>query len=171
VSIEYESDNPDHSRIVGMRTREFGFGAVLVLLIPLVGAAFAMRGLRSGKELSALLARGRVARGRLCMRTPTNMHVNGRPVLALAFEFEAENGRTYTTVAFPADPDVLQDEETEQLVYDPQNPTRASMLDHLPGAPRIDENGRFAETMPADTIVVTMVPLLSVAALVAVLLW
>jgi hypothetical protein len=166
ISVEFPSGDPEHSRIVGMRDHRFGLSSAFVFVFPIIGLMLAARGLRSGKQASELLARGCVARGRLCGRAETNVLINDKPVMALTFEFEVD-GRKYRTTARTATPDALTDEETEQLVYAPSNPRRATMIDHLPGAPRIDEDGRFAEVMPIDTIVFTALPAIAVIELVA----
>ncbi|NVB85123.1 MAG: hypothetical protein HOV81_42550 [Kofleriaceae bacterium] len=46
------------------------------------------------------------------------------------------------------EPQRLEDDETETLVYDPGWPDHATPLDHLPGSPTIDADGRLSATGP-----------------------
>jgi hypothetical protein len=41
------------------------------------------------------------------------------------------------------DPQKLEDDAQERLLYHPDRPARAVMLDSLPGAPKVDETGHF----------------------------
>ncbi len=46
----------------------------------------------------------------------------------------------------------------EPLLYDPGAPSRAVLLDELPGNPRIDENGQIRLDSPAKTLLALIVP-------------
>ncbi len=147
VTVEYPEANSKYARIVGMRSRTFEFeaGGLIVLVFPLVALWMIVGGGRSGWRACALLRRGRVGWGRLVSRQGTGTSIDEQPVIALTFEFVTGEGQRCQAVARTHEPGPLLDDEWEQLVYDPRDPRRSSMIDHLPGAPRIDAEGRLHE--------------------------
>jgi len=60
------------------------------------------------------------------------------------------------------EPEHLQDDAEEPLLYDPIRPSRATLLDHLPGAPRIDDMGQIQTQSPIRSLLVLIVPTLSI---------
>jgi len=144
VTIEYVSSNPNISRIEGTRSGTFSpWVLCLVGLFPLVGIIFVTVSMWSGFKANRLLTHGRVALGTLIDKQPTSTRINNQTVYKLTFEFTADNGQRYEAVARSHQPFVLEDEPQEQLLYDPQNPRKAVLLDNLPGEPDIDEWGNI----------------------------
>lgn len=133
VKVQYSESDPKVSRIAGMRTGEFGPWILLVALpFLLVGSGFFIYGLRKAKKGIYLLQVGEVARGKLISKEPTSMKINKQTVYKLNFQFMANDGNTYTAVCKSHIPHLLEDEETEKLVYDPNAPEQALLLDSLP---------------------------------------
>ncbi|MCB0166234.1 MAG: hypothetical protein KDI79_18535 [Anaerolineae bacterium] len=161
VTVEYLRDRPEISRIQGTRFGTFSpWVFCLVGLFPAIGLAFVGFGLISGLRASHLLRHGKVAQGRLIEKTPTNTRINDQTVYKLTFAFTADDGRQYQAIARSHQPHNLEDEDQEQLLYDPHRPTRAVLLDNLPGAPSIDDSGyifadpsRFWRSLLLPTIV------------------
>lgn len=142
VTVEYLRDNPNISRIQGTRSGTFSpWVFCLVGLFPGIGLAFVGFGLISGLRASRLLCHGKIAQGRLIEKSPTNTRINDQRVYKLTFAFIADDGRQYQAIARSHQPGPLEDEDQEQLLYDPHHPTRAVLLDNLPGAPSFDESG------------------------------
>jgi hypothetical protein len=148
VSVEYARSDPARSRIAGMRSNPGGLGTVFIFIFPAVGLTLGLVGFRTGRRRVELLSNGLVTRGTLLTSERTNTRVNNRPVMRLTFEFEADNGATYQTVAKTHQPWGLEDEARELLVYDSRDPSRASMLDVLPCQPRFDERGNLEASLP-----------------------
>lgn len=147
VTVEYLSRRPEISRIHGARQAAFGpWVLCLVLLFPLIGLGFMLSGFRGGLKGNRLLARGKVAVGRLTSKEPTNTTINNQPVYKLTFEFQDEYGGVHEVVSKTHLPHLLEDEVEEELLYDPHNPANAVMLDNLPGSPDIDEMGYIHAT-------------------------
>lgn len=133
VKVQYSESNPKVSRIEGMRAGEFGPWILLVALpFLLVGSGFFIYGLRKAKKDIYLLQVGEVARGKLISKESTSMKINKQTVYKLNFQFTANDGNTYTAVCKSHIPHLLEDEETEKLVYDPNAPEQALLLDSLP---------------------------------------
>ncbi|MCB0193388.1 MAG: hypothetical protein KDJ65_15685 [Anaerolineae bacterium] len=163
VTIEYIRDNPEISRIQGTRTGTFSpWVFCFIGLFPAVGIAFVTTGLVSGWRANHLLTHGKVALGRLVDKSPTNTRINDKPVYKLTFAFTADDGRTHHTIARSHQPYSLEDEEEEQLLYDPHRPSRAVLLDNLPGQPTIDETGLIAADY-RHSMLVFLLPLIVLA--------
>lgn len=164
VTIEFPADAPEVSRIQGMRSALFPPWVLLVLLFPGVGLLLIGNGLRRGWRASRLLARGRPARGRLVNKRATNTKINQRIVYALTFEF-SDDGTTHRMVAKTHLTERVEDDEEEELLFDPWKPANAVLLDILPARPEVDERGCFR---PApDVGRVLLLPVLTAVGLVA----
>ena len=109
----------------------------------LVGIGFATFGYLRGRRSLRLLARGRTARGRLVEEQQALGKVNNRRVFALTFAFETEHGEQHRTTARTHRPELLEDQAEELLLYDPRAPARATLLDHLPGKPKVGDDGQL----------------------------
>lgn len=148
VTVEYldgyarAGDRPV-SRIRGMRASRAGTLVTFIFLFPIIGFGMAAFGLRRGIRARRLLTIGEVTRGILVRTEATNVKINNRPVMRLVFEFEAPRGGTYEVEARTHEPERLQDEERELLVFDAREPEEAVMLDELPCQPRVGPGGQF----------------------------
>jgi len=141
VTIEYDESHPERSRIVGMRRSLFGPAVMFVAIFPLIGALFVVFAMRGGFRRNRLLRNGLIAGGKLLKREPTNVSVNRQPVWKLTFEFVGRDGRRHEAIARTTDPSRLEDEAQEPLLYDPDDPTSAYLLDELPARPEFEPNG------------------------------
>lgn len=162
VTVEYLRRDPAWSRIEGTRTGEFSVWVLcFVSIFPLVGLSFILNGFFRGITGSRLLIHGNVAEGRLIRKEPTNTRINKKTVYKLTFEFTANDGQRYEAVAKNHLTYPLEDEEQEQIVYDPANPRRAVLVDNLPGDPDIDEWGHITLTKPGSSLAVLILPALT----------
>jgi len=143
VTVEYVPSDPSLSRIQGSRASIAGAGVVFMYILPIVGLAFAMLGVRGGIQRRYLLANGELALGKLRLKEPTNTRINNQTVYKYTFEFDVPGGGTYQATAKTHVQRKLEDEEFERLVYDPRDPTEATLLDELPCRPAIDSRGNF----------------------------
>jgi|SRR5215212_1584188 len=143
VTIEYDENHPERSRIEGMRRAQFGPAVMLVSIFPAIGLLFVLFSTRSGLRRNQLLRDGLLANGKLLGRERTNVTINDRPVWRLTFEFTGRDGQRHEASASTTDTDRLEDESTEALLYDPQNPSRAYVLDEVPARPEFEPNGEL----------------------------
>jgi len=143
VTVEYDEGNPERSRIEGMRRAQFGPMVTLVLIFPLIGVLLVAFATRSGFRRNHLLRHGLLSSGKLLGRERTNMTVNNRPVWKLTFEFTDRNGQRHEATANTTDTDRLEDEAQEPLLYDPNNPAKAFVLDEVPSRPQFEPNGEL----------------------------
>lgn len=144
VRVEFLLADPGVSRIEGLRMAPFSPWVSLVALFPAAGLLLALAGLRRGLTAVALMAEGELGLGTLRGKEATSTRVNNRPVYALTFAFTDLDGREQTVTARTHQPERLQDQAQELLVYDPSTPSRAVLIDDLPGGPALDlDQGRF----------------------------
>ncbi|MEM9858439.1 MAG: hypothetical protein AAF843_13835 [Bacteroidota bacterium] len=138
VEIEYNKDRPDVNRILGT-TSSFGGGVTFFAVIPLlVGLIWLGISIKRGLKKIRVISHGKIGRGQLAGKEPTNSTVNGETVYKLTFEFKADDGRAYQVSTKTHKTDELEDENYEVLIYDPQDPSRAFLADSLPwGVPAI----------------------------------
>lgn len=162
VTIEYRAGNPARSRIEGCRSAPFGPGVMFVLLFPAIGGCLIMVGSRGARRTLRLLVHGKQAVGTLKSKEPTNVEVNKKTVYKLTFEFQDEQGATYDVVAKTHNTARLEDDPREPLLYDPAYPQSASLLDHLPGSPKIDAMGSIQIDSVGRALLVMILPALSI---------
>ena len=166
VVVEYASSTPIRSRIEGMRRAQFGPWAVIVTIFPLIGFLLLYFGGKSGLKRTHLLRSGMFTTARLAGKEPTNMTVNDRRVYELTFEFTSRDGRRCEATARTSDPSRLEDEQQEPLLYDPENPSRAYLLDEAPGRPQIDGLGEL-QGRPLAAAMSMIIPAIVIGAHVA----
>jgi len=143
VTIEYDEKNPERSRIEGMRRAQFGAGVAFVAIFPFIGFVFVFFATKSGFRRNALLRNGLLANGKLIGRERTNMTINDRPVWKMVFEYTGRDGQRHEASANTTDTSRLEDEAQEPLLYDPDNPARAYVLDEAPARPQFESNGEL----------------------------
>ncbi len=161
VEVEYPAGRPDQARITGARTRPLHAAAALAGLPMLIAVPFLIYGVFRGRRILHLLRHGKPAFGKLLHRQPTSVRVNKRMVYKLTFEFEAD-GQKYQTTARTHRTETLSDERGEPLLYHPLDPTRATLLDHLPGAPELD-GGQFRRAASGSLVLALLPPALAIA--------
>jgi hypothetical protein len=162
VSVEYVSSIPSISRISGMRRAVFGAFAAFPVIFPLIGLAFMYFGIRYGLKANRLLGLGKIAFGKLISTESTNARINNRPVIKLTFAFEDQKGEEWEVTATTHEPAGLRDEAEEPLLYDPDNPDYAVLLDDLPGSTTFDSSGQLVPGGFLETGMTVLIPGLTV---------
>jgi hypothetical protein len=163
ATVEYPRGRPRVSRIVGLRPTPLGPMAASAAALPLVGLGIVVWTLRRGMRAVRLLRHGRPALAALKSRVATNASVNEKTVYKLTFEFVDADGVTHAHVVKTHQPEQLEDEEKERLLYDPSNPARAFAVDALPGRPQINESGGLVGESAARGLLSLVIPVASVA--------
>lgn len=172
VTVEYKEGNPRRSRIAGERMAQFGPRAAIVTIFPLIGFLILYFSTRSGIKRNYLLREGLLTTGKLVAIEPTNMTVNKRRVMELTFEFTDRSGRKCEAKAHSTDTSRLEDEPEEPLLYDPNDPTKAYLLDEAPARPKLGPDGQL-EGRPVAAALALILPGLVIAghALVLLIKW
>lgn len=144
VVIEFLPDDPATSRIKDTRTSPLGILGLLVGIFPLTGLVMLLIGLRKGRRNARIVARGKITRGRMVDKQPTNVRVNKQTVYRYTFEFDGEDGQTHQITDKTHHTSLVEDEESERILYDPANPTAGRLVDTLPGRPKVNEDGTLS---------------------------
>jgi hypothetical protein len=133
IKVQYQQDNYAVSKTNDLRSSEFGGGFTLIVLIfPLTGMIMLFFSTRKAIKEVYILKIGELAEGRLLSKIPTNTKINNQTVFELQFEFKASDGQIYQAKCRTHQYYRLEDEQLEKLVYDPDMPSNAVMLDALP---------------------------------------
>jgi hypothetical protein len=161
ATVEYVPGKPGVARIQGMRTNVFGPVVLFVVIFPLAGLGILSFGLVRGARACNLLAHGVQTSAKLTFRGSTNMRVNRQPVYEFTFVFKTLDGEVSTAKVRSA-AELFQNNAEELIVYDPRQPGRAQLLQALPGAPQIGEDGHIVSRRPASALLCAVVPLVSI---------
>ncbi len=143
VTVEYSTSDPDRARIKGTRTTEFPWMVMFVLIFPVIGLIFMVYSFRRNSKHVDLLNQGVFARGKLLNKERTNVEYNKMPVYKYTFEFTANDGMTYQATGKTHLTHLLEDEETERVIYAPNDPAYATVYDSIPGAPTLGPDGLY----------------------------
>jgi len=158
VTVQYLANDPAFARIRGMRTNVFSPAVLFVMLFPLTGLGLVVFALSRGAKACRLLRDGIPAIAKLIAKQATRVKENKRTVYKLTFEFQTGDGRAARATARTNSPEKFQDAD-EPLVYDPEKPDRAVMLDNLPGEPHIGEDGHVYCRQPMRALFSIVLPL------------
>ena len=82
-----------------------------------------------GRKANRLLANGKVAFGAFKSKELTNTRVNNSPVYKLTFQFTTDTGQTCQAVTRTYQPELLEGDQQQEVVYDPLTPSYAVMVD------------------------------------------
>jgi hypothetical protein len=152
VTVRFNDDKPQRSKIEGMRKSMFGPSALVVVIFPAIGVIGLWFTLKWGQRRNRLLANGLVADGKLEKKEPTGTMINDEPVMALTFGFTAKDGGRHTAVIKTSETKWLTDDDVEQILYDPAAPDQALALDQLDPFPDFDEGGRMMGNLKGAAI-------------------
>jgi hypothetical protein len=168
LELEVLRAQPERSRVPGLRMKEFGAGSLFTLLFPAIGLGLALAGLPRSLRVLRLLRSGTATTGRLVDRQRTGGSVNERPIFRAIFEFRDQRGMTRLAEAKTHLVERLADEAEEHLLYDPDAPGLAVMLDDLPAKLIIRSDGHLAVGNPFATFFRVLLPLSIIGLHVAV---
>jgi hypothetical protein len=148
VSVEVVRDEPWRARIDGMDVHKSSapwyFG---LLLLPFVGiGAYLWRSrIREARLALDLLRDGLYTRGKVLAKKPTGLtysDLGGEyKEYEVEVEFRDDRDSLHRAKVKTLHPELLEDDALEPIVYDPDQPSRATTLDHLPGRPVIEPDG------------------------------
>jgi hypothetical protein len=162
VPVEYDEGTPERSRIAGMRRAVFGPWAAIVVIFPAIGYLILFFATRSGVNRNHLLREGILTTGTFVRREPTNMTVNKQRVWEVTFAFTDRNGQRHEAKARGTDTTRLEDEQREPLLYDPNDPSCAYLLDEAPSRPRL-EHGELVGR-PLAAVLALVIPSIVIGA-------
>jgi hypothetical protein len=145
--IRYDADDPRYNFAVGLRRSEHRWQVNLLLLLPLLGLLLLLYPLRRNFKVLRLLKIGDFTRGRLFAKNPTGqvvrMGAKVMPVYRFQFRFE-HNGTAYHATCRTHRPALVEDEDSESILFDRYKPSFNLVYDAVPHLPKITAVGRLA---------------------------
>lgn len=160
VTVEYLRAEPGFSRIRGMRREVLGPWALLGALVPGIGVALVIAGLRRDIRRVRLLRHGSATAGLVTAKKSTGATVQGRPVYKITVEFTADDGRAHRVTVNTNEPERLQDKKPQCVLYLPSDPERAIPLGTLPGKLSLDHAGRILHSPSRKFLILPVFSLL-----------
>jgi hypothetical protein len=134
INIEYLKNSPEVSRFTGKDRQNYdqimflaGIGCIII------GFLFIYPSSRRTRRERKIIMAGEPAEGKLVYAEPTNTRINEQPVYKLTYEFFTASDRAHKCSIRSHLIRNLSEEHNELLIYDPANPTRAIVVDTLPG--------------------------------------
>jgi hypothetical protein len=148
VPIEYNEKLPEQSRIIGGRTKLFGWWAIFASVFPLIGIMLIYVSLKRNQKSLDLIKNGVFTTGKMLSKEPTggNVEINGidYPIYKYEFEFELQD-RKFTTVCRTHKADKVEDEIQEFILYQQSNPDYSVVYDAIPNAPQFNNRGQMKD--------------------------
>ncbi len=136
VEIVYLKDDPNISKITGTTRGSLPLWVILfVLIFPVIGFFLAFGGLKKSLNWINIVKYGKISFGTFLRDEATGASVNDQPVMRLFFKFSLD-GNEYEAVGETYKTYKLIDETFEPLIYNPDNPHQAIMVDSLPNSVR-----------------------------------
>lgn len=164
VTVEHPAGRPTLSRIAGMRRSVFGPAVAFVIVFPLVGLGLVVGAFWQGRRALRLIAHGKLAMGTLLGIEATRVTVNKRPVMLARFAILTDAGARVEVEVRTTNPEVLEDEPQERILYDPTRPRSAVAWDLLPAGTSVDAAGQIRPGNPLLALLLLVPPALAVAA-------
>lgn len=134
IQIEYLKKFPEVSRISGKDRRNYdrimffaGVGGLLV------GFFFLYPSCRKTRRERKIIMTGLPAKGKLILAEPTNLEVNEQTVYKLTYEYPCGTNKSQKFSVRSHMIRNFSEEHFENLIYDPRKPSRAVIIDTLPG--------------------------------------
>jgi len=134
IGISYKQSNPAKFRAVDLRNSLFeGYtAAIFILLFQAGGLTMLYSGTRKALRRIYILRVGVISNAKLVNRNPPDDLIDERAIYDLTFEFTASDSKIYKVVFTLSSVKNITDEGYEILVYDPEKPEKAVLLDQLP---------------------------------------
>lgn len=132
VKILYDKTQPKLSLIEDMNRSQFGGIFLVTLIFPLLGLIFMVVGIRNGQRDLKILTNGILSKGTFVRKEATGAKINNQMVYRIYFKFKDSQGQIVEAMAKSHKPYLVQDEETEPIIYMANNPQKATMVDLLP---------------------------------------
>lgn len=144
VTVEFSADSPEHSRIEGFNEAITPWWVtIIVMIFPMLGLLFIYLSVKHVPKTISLLRNGILTYADYVDKEKTNLIVNDSQVYKLRFGFEDDRGDSHYVFALSHQIDDLMDDPQEAVIYNPQQPAKALVLDNLPGKPYLNEEGQW----------------------------
>lgn len=157
VEVEFVEGPPPRARIKGTRLAPFESWILFVLIFPLAGLVMVVISYLMGFRTLGVIARGKLAMGKLVGKQRTNTRINNQYVFKLTFEFTDDKGARHHATVRTHQTASVEDQPEERLFYDPRNPQSARMVDLLPRGLHVADDGTVVAGRPIFMLIVAFI--------------
>ncbi len=141
---EYNTNKPHVARIIGSKSAPYAaWVGVLVSIFALAILFWVIINYRKNSQLLDLLMFGIYTRGKYQSHITTNTSINDSPVVIYKFGFRAQDGKQYSTKGKTHQYHLVEDEETEAILYQANNPKKAIICDIYTYMPKLAQSGEL----------------------------
>ncbi len=146
--IRYNPENPSTNVIIGLRRGMFSWRVFMLMFIPIIGLLLAFASFSHNLKVLRLIKIGEFTRGKLVSKEATKRSVkkNGLDQTIYRYGFEFEHDETkYLASCKTHRIDMVEDEESEIILYDKYNPSYNLVYDAVLNIPVIDQQGHIRQ--------------------------
>jgi hypothetical protein len=165
IAIQYNEENIAQSRMIGGRSKIFGWWAIFVIIFPLTGIGFIMYSLRKNTKSLYLIKNGHFTTGTMQSKEATGgvitINNNSFPIYNYKFEFQY-NERTFISKCRTHLSELVEDEVNEFILFDQKNPELNQVYDAIPNALTFDNMG-YMNSLSIRKAHILIAPFLSMA--------
>ncbi|MGB0833173.1 MAG: hypothetical protein ACPGR2_01480 [Psychrobium sp.] len=140
VKVKYVTDSPEFAQVEGASNSFFGSWALLFYLPPMIGIFFIKSGISQGLIDLQLLKNGKIVKSKLVDKKPTSVVINDRTVYEMQFEYSSGKDKHRRTLS-TSHPEKFEDDVHEYLIFDPNQPEKAQLVDDLSANVSVTKNG------------------------------
>lgn len=166
IKVEYDPQNPQWSRAEHMTRKEFGSSILFILIFPFVGFMLVAVPMFLARKKLRLLKTGILTTGEMCGKEPTNLRINNRTVYRYTFKFTDSRRKDYFHVEKTQYSENVEDDHRERLLYLPENPAVACLVDVIGVKFDLDERGELTEYSIAGAVKVLIIPVIAFTVIV-----
>lgn len=145
--VQFDAADPSHNFLVGLRQKQFREAINWFLFVPLLmGLPLALWPLRANLKFIRLLKIGEFSRGAFMDKTATgrSRKLGGSVLTELRYEFRfPHEGKEYLATCRTFNTHLLEDEDSEKVLYDRFEPTFNLVYDAVPNVPKIGADGKM----------------------------
>lgn len=164
IKVEY---NPatGWSRAEGMTSKPLGPEILFILIFPFVGFMLVAVPMFLSRKRVRLLKSGVLTTGEMCGKEPTNMRINNRTVYKYTFKFTDSRGKDHFHTEKTHYTHMVEDDHLERILYLPEFPEVACLVDIIGSHLDFDQNGNFVGYSFGKALATLIVPAVSIAAI------
>jgi hypothetical protein len=143
VPVEFDPADPSIARIEDMSLKPMGLAVLFIYIFPAIGFSFLFICFKKGIPAIRAIRYGTMTRGRFVKMESTGGSVNDQTIFDIYFSFKDAFGNEHTAIGSTHKTGPVRDEPEERIIYDPENPSTAVIVDAMPAAVR-----KFLESVP-----------------------
>lgn len=144
VTVVYSRFNPAISKVKGLDYSFLGWFHLIPAFIFLIAFLQVIWGMSRWLLWGRLLVQGKAAEAVLTSQKESGLRINDVPVVEYIFTYQDDDGDDHQHKVSTHLPEKITDEDSEIVLYDPNRPEKAFLMDEMPFGVSLAEPGRWA---------------------------